>query len=1565
MRGILRVRTSARLFLLALVTCGVTMTLAFKAPDKPRHFDSLVILDPSTPQYVTSRLIESLPATDPIRQRWEGFRAAHTGNWRVALEDRTGAPLLVEGRGIAFVPGSGNSLPAGPPVTVDSLASLVRTFVGSNRSLLLADTSELRLNVSASGEIAPNVWQVVFDHVVAGVPVAGDHYQFAVSHGNLVQFGASRWSNVAVSPIPDLDQTVAQERLLAYMGVDRDSIKFGDGGTLQYLPVRTGDTTYYSGSMGNGYAAKLAWRVSIIVASEPGTWVGLVDAHNGSILGFYDDNDYAQAKGGVFPVSNDGALPDGVEVSGYPMPFTNITIGASTTFASSSGGFTCSPAGSNATTTLAGQYFKVVDTCGAISKSVTCDNDLDMGASAGTDCTIPAGGGGPGNTHASRTGFYHLNRIAEHGRSWLPGNAWLTSQVTDNVNLNQTCNAYWSPGSGTLNFFKSGGGCGNTGEIAGVFLHEWGHGLDQNDGGGSGNPGEAYSDITALMSTHVSCIGRGFFASPPTNCTGYGNACLNCTGIRDQDWDKRANHVPSTVSVFIPGCSSGGGPCGKEVHCEGYLAGETLWDLATRDLPASGLDTATAWQLADKLWYKSRNGASGNAYACSTVTPETNGCAANAWFSTLRVADDDDGNLANGTPHAAAIFSAFNRHKIACGLVGDASNQNTSGCPALAAPVLSTTAGSSSASLSWTPVANAVTYRVLRTDGGCDTASTTIATPAGTNYTDSGLANGFAEYYHVQAMGSNPACEGVLSNCQAVTPQPFAGAIKLDFSTYNCSATINITVTDGNIVGTTASINIASGTEPAGETIVLNQASPGSANYTGSIVATGAAPGSDGQLSVVNGDTITATYIDADDGQGGTNLTRTTTANTDCVGPTITNVQTSNISGKAARVTWATNENSDSTLQYGLSAPPGTVSSNPTPVIAHQIDIAGLTECTPYVFSVSSTDGVGNSASDNNGGTYYGFTTLKNNEPDFSATDTPVAIPDNNPVGATSIITIASTKIVQDVNVKLHITHTYDADIKLQLTGPNNVTINLSANHGGSSDNYIDTVFDDEATTPIASGSAPFTGSFKPDQPLSTFDGIAANGQWKLFVVDSANVDVGTIDSWTLTLTFPSQFCGAHSTLNFHAPIADTCGGGGAGNNNLIWEAGETVQFKVNLQNDGTATLTGVTATVVPTTPGVTMVNATASFPSIPVDGFADSIAPHFTAQLGTGLACGSTASFQVNIHANEGSWTGSFNHTIGAVLSGNGTALDENFASGIPATWTIVDGGTGGANGAATWTSANPGGRAINAPLVAPIAIVDSDRAGTGATQDEQLISPAMDLTSATTAQVAFDHWFKWYSLGNAEVGDVDVKSSLTGGNWVNVYRTPQDNVPTTCSSTSCATPDHRVINITAQAAGATNVQIRFHYYNATFEWWWQVDNVKVTYTAPGGCNQTVCPAPPTSVKPVPDNSTDSRLDPAGTQIGVTWNVATCVSTGYHILYGDLASVASLTPTGSVCAIGVSGSYSWLGVPGGDLWFVVVSDDGTSTEGSWGLATSGERGGASASLQCGMTVKDLSGTCP
>ncbi len=114
------------------------------------------------------------------------------------------------------------------------------------------------------------------------------------------------------------------------------------------------------------------------------------------------------------------------------------------------------------TALMEGTYLKVSDTCGIASLSVS-DNGIDWGTSGGTDCDTP-GVGGAGNTHASRTAYYETNIIADQARHRLPSNTWLQQKLTANMNKESTCNAYWN---GQVNFYKSGGGCANTGEIAG------------------------------------------------------------------------------------------------------------------------------------------------------------------------------------------------------------------------------------------------------------------------------------------------------------------------------------------------------------------------------------------------------------------------------------------------------------------------------------------------------------------------------------------------------------------------------------------------------------------------------------------------------------------------------------------------------------------------------------------------------------------------------------------------------------------------------------------------------------------------------------------------------------------------------------------------------------------------------------------------------------------------------------------------------------------------------------------------------------------------------------------
>jgi hypothetical protein len=107
------------------------------------------------------------------------------------------------------------------------------------------------------------------------------------------------------------------------------------------------------------------------------------------------------------------------------------------------------------------------------------------------------------------------------------------------------------------------------------------------------------------------------------------------------------------------------------------------------------------------------------------------------------------------------------------------------------------------------------------------------------------------------------------------------------------------------------------------------------------------------------------------------------------------------------------------------------------------------------------------------------------------------------------------------------------------------------------------------------------------------------------------------------------------------------------------------------------------------------------------------------------------------------------------------------------------------------------------------------------------------------------------------------------------------------------------------------------------------------------------------------------------GRDLTITWDANNCPSIGYHIIYGFGSGLPLDNVTSGVCDVGNAGSTLWASTPdpAADprrlLWFVIVGDDGTSTEGSWGLASTGaERGGAAPSGFCGMDFKDTSAYC-
>jgi hypothetical protein len=293
--------------------------------------------------------------------------------------------------------------------------------------------------------------------------------------------------------------------------------------------------------------------------------------------------------------------------------------------------------------------------------------------------------------------------------------------------------------------------------------------MDTNGNGSGSSPGEGLADVHAILRGADSCLGRGYFKS--VNCSGYGDPCTDCTGFRDADFAKHESGAPVNLGWILSHCveNGGRGPCLREVHCEGYIVAESAWDLFARAFQSEpfSYNRNTALELTTRLFFLGSQPVTG-WYQC---TPPFGGCTASGGYFNLLAADDDNGSLADGTPHMTAIFKAFNGHEIACDTPAPV-NSGCAGGPD-AAPVVTATPVDQGAALSWAPVPGAAGYIVYRTEGvqGCDFGKAKVGETNETRFLDQGLLNDFRYFYTVLPVGSNRSCFGRASTCVSVVPE--------------------------------------------------------------------------------------------------------------------------------------------------------------------------------------------------------------------------------------------------------------------------------------------------------------------------------------------------------------------------------------------------------------------------------------------------------------------------------------------------------------------------------------------------------------------------------------------------------------------------------------------------------------------------------------------------------------------------------------------------------------------------------------------------------------------------
>jgi len=202
--------------------------------------------------------------------------------------------------------------------------------------------------------------------------------------------------------------------------------------------------------------------------------------------------------------------------------------------------------------------------------------------------------------------------------------------------------------------------------------------------------------------------------------------------------------------------------------------------------------------------------------------------------------------------------------------------------------------------------------------------------------------------------------------------------------------------------------------------------------------------------------------------------------------------------------------------------------------------------------------------------------------------------PDTSPANFPGVIdsqTITDDFEIADLNFRIdNIQHTFTGDVTAMLRGPNGygndfVSFIGALDDGGSGDNIINMVIDDQAALPndmllAVPAQAPYTddwlpafnspslltpppvalGGTDPVGQLSRFNGFSSQGVWNIDVSDQFQGDGGTLNAWSIIITPTNFVCAAFAPATTVSGTQTVSG---------TFSPGGTVTYTVTLTNNG------------------------------------------------------------------------------------------------------------------------------------------------------------------------------------------------------------------------------------------------------------------------------------------------------------------------------------------------------------------------------------------------------------
>ncbi len=489
-------------------------------------------------------------------------------------------------------------------ISSDNIEEASMAFIKQNTNILGVNPDNLKLRRIS---FVRNRWYVSYGQVHNGLEVMFSEVELRIfGNGNVMAFGADYYSDIAISTIPiiSLDDAI-QSAAKGIADVSKKGIKIQSAAKIYILPIRNHSKVTY----------KLVYETTVATNRPDQKYKTYVDAATGDVVWRYNQVNNAStevsAKGDVKPNS---PIDQPVSVV-FPDMYVNIDGQRHTTNDEGVVNvdiFSSSQISAN----LTGPWVAVTSPDGtnaSFSGAIMPSEDFELVWDNSNSSTF------------ERNVFVHANFIRDYIKAIDPDITILDKQIEFEIYNESQFGGPNALFNGEKIFFV--GVAVDSVKMAegpSVLFHEYGHlvnhflyiELGRLNGMINRACNEGTADVQSCLILDNPKVGEGVFRDEPSRV------------IRNTD---NTLKYPEDLQ--------------PTAHENGRILSGAFWDLRE----------ATSNQLAAELFHFTRYG-----------TPDdiNDGIAFSEWFIELLIADDDDGDLSNGTPNFYAIVESFNKHNI-------------------------------------------------------------------------------------------------------------------------------------------------------------------------------------------------------------------------------------------------------------------------------------------------------------------------------------------------------------------------------------------------------------------------------------------------------------------------------------------------------------------------------------------------------------------------------------------------------------------------------------------------------------------------------------------------------------------------------------------------------------------------------------------------------------------------------------------------------------------------------------------------------------------------------------